>query len=141
MTVVQRIAVLGATGSIGRSTLDVVARHPDRFRIHALTAHRNIDALYEACRVHRPAVAVVADAAGARALSARFEADGIDIAVLSGEQGLVEAVTHPDVDSVMAAIVGAAGLKPTIAAASAGKKILLANKEALVMAGPIFMAA
>ena len=141
MTVVQRIAVLGATGSIGRSTLDVVARHPDRFKIHALTAHRNTDSLYEACRIHRPAIAVVADEASASGLASRLKAAGLNTAVLSGERGLVEAATHPEVDSVMAAIVGAAGLKPTIAAAAAGKKILLANKEALVMAGPIFMAA
>src|SRR5690606_25423444 len=121
MTVVQRIAILGATGSIGRSTLDVVARHPDRFKIHALTAHRNTDALYEACRVHRPAIAVLADETSASALAARLKAAKLGTTVLHGEQGLVEAATHPEVDSVMAAIVGAAGLKPTIAAAAAGK--------------------
>ena len=141
MNAVQRITVLGATGSIGRSTLDVVARHPDRFKIYALTAHRNTDALFEACRIHHPAVAVVPDAESARSFAARLKAAALQTEVLSGEQGLVDAATHPDVDCVMAAIVGAAGLKPTLAAAFAGKKILLANKEALVMAGPIFMAA
>ena len=141
MSSVQRITVLGATGSIGRSTLDVVARHPDRFKIHALTAHRNVDALFEACVAHRPPFAVVAEPSAARTLAARLAQASIDTRVLSGEEGLIEAATHPDVDSVMAAIVGAAGLKPTLAAARAGKKILLANKEALVMAGPIFMAA
>ncbi len=138
---VQHITILGATGSIGRSTLDVVARHPERFRIHALTAHRNTDALLEACIRHRPALAVVADADEAGAFAARIRTAGLRTQVLAGEAGLIEAAQGPEVDCVMAAIVGAAGLKPTLAAAIAGKKVLLANKEALVMAGPIFMAA
>jgi 1-deoxy-D-xylulose-5-phosphate reductoisomerase len=137
----RRVAVLGATGSIGRSTLDVIARHPRRFRAFALTAHSRADDLFELCAAHRPALAVVADEADARALRGRFAACGLPTEVLAGAAGLLAAVEHPDVDCVMAAIVGAAGLAPTLAAARAGKKLLLANKEALVMAGPIFMAA
>ncbi|HKY01679.1 MAG TPA: 1-deoxy-D-xylulose-5-phosphate reductoisomerase [Burkholderiales bacterium] len=137
----QTITILGATGSIGRSTLDVVARHPDRFRLHALTANRNTADLLDLCRLHRPRYAVMGDAQSATALQRQARAEGLTIDVLHGEKGLVEVATHSEVDTVMAAIVGAAGLQPTLAAAWAGKKLLLANKEALVMAGPIFMAA
>ena len=141
MKAFQNVAVLGATGSIGRSTLDVVARHPDRFGAFALTAHTQADELFDLCAVHRPALAVLVDEARARALRTRVNGAGLPTEVLAGPAGLVAAVEHPEVDCVMAAIVGAAGLAPALAAAHAGKKILLANKEALVMAGPIFMAA
>jgi 1-deoxy-D-xylulose-5-phosphate reductoisomerase len=141
MSAPSNVAILGATGSIGRSTLDVIARHPDRFRAYALTAHTQADELFTLCAVHRPALAVLADEAHARALRAQVEAAGLPTKVWGGASALVEAAAHPQVDSVMAAIVGAAGLAPTLAAARAGKKILLANKEALVMAGPIFMTA
>jgi 1-deoxy-D-xylulose-5-phosphate reductoisomerase len=135
------VAVLGATGSIGRSTLDVIARHPDRFRVFALTANSQADSLFDLCLAHRPRVAVLGDARQASALRARLAASGVSTEVLGGEAGLVSVAEGPEVDAVMAAIVGAAGLAPTLAAARAGKKVLLANKEALVMAGPIFMAA
>lgn len=137
----QRLTILGATGSIGRSTLDVVARHPDRFDVFALTAHRNSEELLELCLLHRPAMAVLGEKEAADAFAKQASAEGLRIEVLHGEAGLIAAASHSEVDTVMAAIVGAAGLKPTLAAAQAGKKLLLANKEALVMAGPIFMAA
>jgi 1-deoxy-D-xylulose-5-phosphate reductoisomerase len=135
------VAVLGATGSIGRSTLDVIGRHPDRFRAFALTANTQSEELFELCTLHRPRVAVLADPQGAEALRRRLAGADIATEVLAGEAGLVSAAARPEVDVVMAAIVGAAGLAPTLAAARAGKKLLLANKEALVMAGPIFMGA
>jgi 1-deoxy-D-xylulose-5-phosphate reductoisomerase len=133
------VAILGATGSIGRSTLDVIARHPGRYRVFALTANTQGDDLFELCRVHRPQIAALADRDGAAALRSRLATAGVATEVLAGEDGLVAAAERPEVDAVMAAIVGAAGLAPTLAAARAGKKLLLANKEALVMAGPIFM--
>jgi 1-deoxy-D-xylulose-5-phosphate reductoisomerase len=135
----QNLVVLGATGSIGLNTLDVAARHPLRFRIFALSANERIDALAELCLLHKPRYAIVARAAQAEALGARLGAGNAEILV--GEQGLVTISAHAEADCVMAAIVGAAGLAPTLAAARAGKKVLLANKEALVMAGPIFMEA
>ena len=135
------VAILGATGSIGRSTLDVIARHPARFRAFALTANSQVDELFDLCLVYRPRVAVLAEEGSAATLRIRLAAAGVPIEVLAGGVGLVAAVERPEVDAVMAAIVGAAGLAPTLAAARAGKKILLANKEALVMAGPIFMGA
>ena len=141
MNAMQQLTVLGATGSIGRSTLDVVARHPERFSVFALTAHRNADELLELCRAHKPRLAVLADRDAADRFAAQAKQEGLRVEVRWGEAGLVEAAAAPEVDTVMAAIVGAAGLQPTLAAARAGKKILLANKEALVMAGPIFMAA
>ena len=133
------VAVLGATGSIGRSTLDVIRRHPDRFRAFALTANTQSEDLFELCATYRPRIAVLGDAPGAAALRRRLAAADIATEVLAGDAGLVSAAARPEVDVVMAAIVGAAGLAPTLAAAHAGKKLLLANKEALVMAGPIFM--
>jgi 1-deoxy-D-xylulose-5-phosphate reductoisomerase len=138
---VERLAVLGATGSIGRSTLDVAARHPDRFQILALTAHSQSQELARLCAEHRPRYAVIADPASAGDLKSRLRELGLDTRVLVGEPGLIEIAALPEVDVVMAAIVGSAGLRPTLAAAEAGKKVLLANKEALVMAGPILMAA
>jgi 1-deoxy-D-xylulose-5-phosphate reductoisomerase len=137
----RTLTVLGATGSIGASTLDVVARHPDRFRIAALTANTGADAMLEACLRCRPAYAVMVDAAAAQALSARLRAAGLATEVLAGREALDRVAALPEVDTVMAAIVGAAGLSPTLAAARAGKRVLLANKEALVMAGALFMRA
>ncbi|MBQ5940819.1 1-deoxy-D-xylulose-5-phosphate reductoisomerase [Massilia sp. AB1] len=133
----QRITILGATGSIGASTLDVLARHPERYRVYALSAHSRVEELAQACRVHRPQRAVVGTPEAAARLSA-LVAD-LGIAVEHGEQALCDIASSDDTDTVMAAIVGAAGLAPTLAAARAGKKVLLANKEALVMSGQLFM--
>jgi 1-deoxy-D-xylulose-5-phosphate reductoisomerase len=137
MSKIQNIAVLGATGSIGASTLDVIARHPARFRVAALTANRQVDELAELCRRHRPDYVCVADASRAPRLRERLAGTGCRVFV--GEEGLVELASLPEIDCVMAAIVGAAGLRATLAAARSGKKLLLANKEALVVAGPVFM--
>ncbi len=135
------VTILGATGSVGASTLDVLARHPDRFRVVALTANRNVDVLYRQCLEWRPAFAVLRQPTVAAELRQRLMAAGLATEVLSGIEGLTEVATLPQTDYVMAAIVGAAGLLPTLAAAQAGKRVLLANKESLVMAGPLFMAA
>ena len=135
----QRITVLGATGSIGVSTLDVVARHPDRYSVYALSAHSRVDELAAQCVQFKPAHAVVGTAAAADRLAALLRAAGVKTEVEWGEQALCAIASAPEVDSVMAAIVGAAGLAPTLAAARAGKKVLLANKEALVMSGQLFM--
>lgn len=135
----QRISVLGATGSIGGSTLDVVARHPDRFEVFALSANSRIDELETLCARHAPTYAVVREQMDAVDLSARLRGRGLTTEVMYGPGALVDVVAHPDVDVVMAAIVGAAGLLPTLAAAQAGKRLLLANKEALVLAGRLFM--
>lgn len=134
----QTVTILGASGSIGTSTLDVLARHPDRYRIHALTAHRRWRALAEACLLHRPRYAVVVEPQGAEALTRWLAEHGGQTRVLSGEAALAEVASAEEVDTVMAAIVGAAGLVPTLAAVEAGKKVLLANKEALIMAGGLF---
>ncbi|MGY8527426.1 1-deoxy-D-xylulose-5-phosphate reductoisomerase [Paracidovorax citrulli] len=135
----RRLTILGATGSIGESTLDVVRRHPGRYSVHALTAHRQIDKLAQQCAEFRPARAVVADAVAAAALRDLLAAAGVATEVLHGEAALEAVAADPDADTVMAAIVGAAGLRPTLAAARAGKRVLLANKEALVLSGAIFM--
>jgi len=135
----QSITLLGATGSIGVSTLDVVARHPDRYRIFALTAHTRVAELAAQCAQFRPAFAVVANAAAAEELSALLSNTGLPTEVVYGEQALCDVASDPECTTVMAAIVGAAGLRPTLAAARAGKKVLLANKEALVMSGALFM--
>ena len=134
----RSITVLGATGSIGLSTLDVIRRHPDRFSVHALTAGTRAEELATLCREFRPAVAVMADAEAAERLQALL-ADLPETRVLAGEAGLCEVAASAESDTVMAAIVGAAGLAPTLAAVRAGKRVLLANKEALVMAGKLFM--
>ena len=134
------ICILGATGSIGVSTLDVVARHPARYRVVALTANRQVERLAEQCARHRPDYAVMADPEAATRLADILRETAPDTRVLAGVEGLCEVVALDTVDAVMAAIVGAAGLAPTIAAARAGKRILLANKEALVMSGKLFMA-
>ncbi|GGY96855.1 1-deoxy-D-xylulose-5-phosphate reductoisomerase [Pseudoduganella plicata] len=135
----QRITILGATGSIGVSTLDVIARHPDRYSVHALSAHGRVQELAAQCQQFRPARAVVGSAAAADQLAALLRAMNVDTQVEWGEAALCAIASAPEVDSVMAAIVGAAGLAPTLAAAQAGKKVLLANKEALVMSGQLFM--
>ena len=134
------VAILGSTGSIGVNTLDVVARHPDRFRVVALTAHRSVEPLLQQCLQHRPDCAVLADPQAADQLAQRLRAVGQEIEVLAGPAGLERVAALPEAAYVMAAIVGAAGLLPTLAAVRAGKRVLLANKEALVMAGPLFMA-
>jgi len=138
---VQAITVLGSTGSIGKSTLDVVARHPDRYRIAALTANQQDDLLFEQCRRFQPRFAVMLDEAAAERLRLRLANAGLEVDVLCGAEALVRVATLPEVDAVMAAIVGAAGMRPTLAAAQAGKKVLLANKETLVLAGHLFMEA
>ena len=135
----QRITILGATGSIGVSTLDVLARHPERYSVYALSAHSRVDELAAQCIAHRPQRAVVGTAEAAGRLAALLRAANVDTEVEYGEAALCAISSAPEVDSVMAAIVGAAGLAPTLAAARAGKKILLANKEALVMSGQLFM--
>ncbi len=137
----QAITVLGATGSIGVSTLDVIARHPDKYSVFALTAHRQIEKLAGQCLQFKPTYAVVADDGAAVALQALLSAQGSATEVLFGREALCAVSSAEGVDTVMAAIVGAAGLEPTMAAVRAGKKILLANKEALVMAGGLFMQA
>ncbi len=133
------LTVLGSTGSIGVSTLDVVARHPDRYRVVALTANRDVQGLLQQCQRFRPQYAVMADLASARELRRQLRDGGIDTQVLEGMEGLQTVASLEQVDQVMAAIVGAAGLLPALAAAQAGKRILLANKEALVVAGGLFM--
>ncbi len=136
------ICILGATGSIGVSTLDVVARHPHQYQVIALTANTNIDVLFEQCLEHHPEYAVVVAEDKAHVFKEKIAASSVaDIKVLVGADALQQVATLDKVDSVMAAIVGAAGLLPTLAAARAGKTILLANKEALVMSGDIFMQA
>lgn len=135
----QNITILGATGSIGASTLDVVARHPERYAVHALSAHSRIEALAALCRRFAPKVAVVPDEAAVDRLAALLGSEGRSLQIVHGAEALCEVARAPECDVVMAAIVGAAGLPATIAAARAGKKLLLANKEALVMSGQLFM--
>jgi 1-deoxy-D-xylulose-5-phosphate reductoisomerase len=137
----QRVCILGATGSVGTSTLDVISRHPDRFEVFALTAHGRVDALFGQCLQWRPRFAALPDETAATDLRARLHAAGIATEVLVGAQSLCDLAAHPEVDAVMAAIVGAAGLAPCLAAARAGKRLLLANKEALVVGGALFMRA
>ncbi|WP_144823107.1 1-deoxy-D-xylulose-5-phosphate reductoisomerase [Marinobacter piscensis] len=134
----RSLTVLGATGSIGLSTLDVVRRHPERFSVYALTAGTRAEELATLCREFKPQVAVMADAAAARKLT-ELLSDLPEVSVLSGEEGLCEVASAATSCTVMAAIVGAAGLAPTLAAVRAGKRVLLANKEALVMSGQLFM--
>ena len=137
----QQITVLGATGSIGLSTLDVIARHPERYQVFALSGFTRLSELLALCVRHVPQFAVVPEVAAARGLQDDLRAAGLSTRVLVGEEGLCQVASAPEVDAVMAAIVGAAGLRPTLAAVEAGKKILLANKEALVMSGALFMQA
>lgn len=137
----QKITILGATGSVGKSTVDVVLRHPDRFQTFALTAHRQKELLLEQCLLTKPCYAVLASAEDAAWLTQALRQHGLDTQVLYGAQALLDVASASEVDSVMAAIVGAAGLPSTLAAVKAGKKVLLANKESLVMAGQLFMQA
>ena len=136
-----RVAVLGSTGSIGLNTLDVLERHRDRYAVFALAARSNVARLREQCLQHRPRFAVVVDNSAAALLASQLRSAGSSTEVLVGEQALSEIAAHAEVDTIMAAIVGAAGLASSLAAARAGKRILLANKEALVMSGPLFMQA
>lgn len=135
------VSILGSTGSIGVSTLDVLARHPEHFRVQALSANKSVEQLYHQCLEFRPSCAVMADPDAAEQLRQRLRSVAPEIEVGSGSDTLEAIVTSPDTDYVMAAIVGAAGLLPTLAAARAGKRILLANKESLVMSGQLFMSA
>jgi 1-deoxy-D-xylulose-5-phosphate reductoisomerase len=135
------VAVLGSTGTIGEATLDVVARHPDRLCIVALAAHSNHETLFAQVARHRPAVAALGDRAAAARLSQRVASAGLPTRVIGGPDALTAVATLPEADAVMAAIVGAAGLAPTLAAAAAGKQLLLANKEALVLAGSVLLEA
>ncbi|MFW5426115.1 MAG: 1-deoxy-D-xylulose-5-phosphate reductoisomerase [Methylophagaceae bacterium] len=135
----QAVTLLGSTGSIGVSTLNVLAQHPEKYSVYALTANRSVDSLFDQCQQFNPAIAVMLDESSAEKLAVKLKNAGSDTEVLSGEQSLVDVAESERTDYVMAAIVGAAGLLPTLAAARAGKHILLANKEALVMSGGLFM--
>ena len=139
MSASRQVVILGSTGSVGSSTLEVIARHPGRFKVVALTAHRQIDALFDQCIAFQPQYAVVGEARSAEQLLARLRAAGSATEALYGEQALEQVAALPQADTVMAAIVGIAGLRATFAAVQAGKRVLLANKEALVTAGPVFM--
>jgi 1-deoxy-D-xylulose-5-phosphate reductoisomerase len=136
----QKLTVLGATGSIGVSTLDVVTRHPDRYEVVALTGNSRIEVLLDQCLQHWPRYAVVGHADAVAGLTERLRSAGLSTEVLAGPAALEQVAALPEVDMVMAAIVGAAGLQPTLAAVRQGKRVLLANKEVLVMAGALFMA-
>lgn len=138
---VKQITILGSTGSIGVNTLDVIRAHPSRFKVVALTAGKQIERLAQQCAEFQPLIAVVSDADGAAHLSKLLLEKQVSTQVLYGPQALITAVTESNCDTVMAAIVGAAGLVPTLAAAKSGKRVLLANKEALVMSGDLFMQA
>jgi 1-deoxy-D-xylulose-5-phosphate reductoisomerase len=137
----QRVSILGSTGSIGTNTLDVLARHPDDYEVFALSAMSRVDELLAQCLQVKPRYAVMPDAAKAAQLRALLRERGSRTEVMEGEQALCDIAAHPDVDAVMAAIVGAAGLPPALAAARAGKRLLLANKEAIVVGGALFMQA
>jgi 1-deoxy-D-xylulose-5-phosphate reductoisomerase len=137
----QNVSILGATGTIGLHTLDVITQHPDRFSVFALTANSSVKALFDLCQRYTPQYAVMLQAAAATQLSAQLKHIGSSTIVMHGEEALCYVAAHEQVDTVMAAIVGAAGLHPAMAAAKAGKRILLANKETLVMAGNLFMQA
>ncbi|MEZ5523810.1 MAG: 1-deoxy-D-xylulose-5-phosphate reductoisomerase [Pseudomonadales bacterium] len=138
---VKQVTVLGSTGSIGVSTLDVIARHPEDFKVFALTANTNVEGLAEQVRRFNPRYAVLRDHAAAQQLQQLLRGEAIDTEVLAGDEALAQVAADGQVDYVMAAIVGAAGLLPTLAAVNAGKRTLLANKEALVMCGSLFMEA
>lgn len=137
----QKVTVLGATGSIGKSTLDVLARHNEVFEVFALSANTQVDVLFEQCLKYQPKYAVMVDVASAQMLADKLSQADSAVEVMSGTQALIDIASDADVDQVMAAIVGAAGLLPTLAAAKTGKRVLLANKEALVMSGQLFMQA
>ena len=135
----QTLTILGSTGSIGKSTLDVVARHPEKFKIFALTGNTQVDLLFEQCVLFKPTYALLVDPRAAQKLEQRLKQMGLKIDVLSGAKDLDLLASHGEVDTVMASIVGAAGLSSCLAAAKAGKRLLLANKEALVVGGHLFL--
>ena len=137
----QKITVLGSTGSIGKNTLDVVARHPDRYEVFALSAATQVDLMLQQCAQFKPRFAVMASAPHAQLLAEKIKQNGLQTSVLQAQGALEIIASHEEVDAVMAAIVGAAGLSPCLAAARAGKRLLLANKEALVVGGNVFMRA
>ena len=137
----QKITILGSTGSIGKNTLDVVARHPDRYEVFALSAATQVDLMLEQCAQFKPRFAVMASAPHAQLLAEKIKKNGLQTSVLQAQGALEIIASHEEVDAVMAAIVGAAGLSPCLAAARAGKRLLLANKEALVVGGNVFMRA
>lgn len=137
----QKITVLGSTGSIGKNTLDVVARHPDRYEVFALSAATQVDLMLQQCAQFKPRFAVMASAPHAQLLAEKIKQNGLPTSVLQAQGALEIIASHEEVDAVMAAIVGAAGLSPCLAAARAGKRLLLANKEALVVGGNVFMRA
>lgn len=139
MKAVRNLTILGSTGSIGVNTLDVIARHPNRFRVVALTANKSVKKILEQCRRFEPRYVVLLEEASAERLHVEVRAAGLATEVLSGVESLEKVASLPEVDTVMAAIVGAAGIRPTFSAAAAGKQVLLANKETMVMAGRIFM--
>jgi 1-deoxy-D-xylulose-5-phosphate reductoisomerase len=141
MQIKQRITILGSTGSIGKSTLDVLARHPELFDVYALTASSQVDLMLAQCAQFKPQVVVMVQEAAARLLMERLQSEGLSIDVRWGAEALDDVAGAPQVDAVMAAIVGAAGLSPCLAAARAGKRLLLANKEALVVGGDVFLSA
>lgn len=136
---IKALTILGSTGSIGMSTLDVVQRHPERFKVFALTAHCKVDTMLAQCLAYKPRYAVMLNEQAAEQLAHRLKAAESETEVLAGQEALAQVAAHPATDYVMAAIVGAAGLLPSLAAARAGKRVLLANKEALVMSGQLFM--
>ena len=135
----QGLAILGATGSVGRSTLDVARRHADKLRVVALAARRDVAGVLAQCREFRPALAAMLEPAAATELARALEVDGLRCEVLAGPAGLAAVAAHPDAQQVMSAIVGAAGLEPTLAAIAAGRRVLIANKEPLVMAAPLVL--
>ena len=137
----QNVAILGATGTIGIQTLDVISQHPARFNVFAITANNNVKSMFTLCQQYAPKYAVMLQPQAAKVLAEQLEMAGISTEVLHGEQSMIDIAAHAEVDIVMAAIVGAAGLHPAMAAAKSGKRILLANKETLVMAGNLFMRA
>lgn len=141
MTGMQSVTILGSTGSIGANTLDVIARHPQRYSVFALTASTQVDLILAQCQAFSPRYAVMASPEHAQQLALKVRELGLSVEVLSGAQALCDVSAHADVHAVMAAIVGAAGLAPSLAAARAGKKLMLANKEALVVGGELFMQA
>jgi len=141
LTTVQNVAILGATGTIGIQTLDVISQHPERFNVFALTANSNVKSMFSLCAEHQPRYAVMLQPEAAAELGTQLKAINSSTIVLHGEQALIDIAAHAEVHTVMAAIVGAAGLHPAMAAARTGKRILLANKETLVMAGSLFMRA
>lgn len=138
MKTIRQITILGSTGSVGESTLDVIARHPDRFQAFALTANNNVEKMLVQCQSFQPRFAVMLNQKSSEQLASAIKTANIKTEVLSGIESLEKVASLPEVDTVMAAIVGAAGIRPTFAAAQAGKLVLLANKETLVMAGHIF---